>query len=195
MKSYFIIFMVCMTFTYSVQAQNIPTSKPADTTVKLATDTLAKPVVDTAALTKKIADSIAAAKPQNCYTKWYDYMQSHGAKPVTDGMQKVVVVVKNGESCHCFMGKVEVVAGKIKAPLYIQEENGEYKTSAELGKKLDPDFVASMGGDLWKISDGMSALFRTTDQEYGRVFFYEFANKGANSKKAAPSPEDLIKPD
>jgi hypothetical protein len=184
-----------MALTYSVQAQNTPTTKPADTTVKPAVDTSAKPVVDTAALTKKIADSVAAAKPQNCYTKWYDYMQSHGAKPVTDGMQKVVVVVKNGESCHCFMGKVEVVGGKIKAPLYIQEENGEYKTSAELGKKLDPDFVASMGGDLWKITDGMSALFRTTDQEYGRVFFYEFANKGGNSKKTAPSPEDLIKPD
>jgi hypothetical protein len=194
MKPYFIILAVCMTLTYSVQAQNTPTSKPADTTVKPMTDTSAKPVIDTAALTKKIADSVAAAKPQNCYTKWYDYMQTHGSKPVTDGMQKVVVVVKNGESCHCFMGKVEVAGGKIKAPLYIQQEDGNFKTSSELGKKLDPDFVSSIGADLWKITDGMSALFRTTDQEYGRIFFYEFVSKKpGTAKKEAPSPEDLLK--
>jgi hypothetical protein len=189
MKSFFITVIVCMTFSCFVQAQNPPTQK-TDTAVKPIVDT-AKPMVDTAMAVKKID---TAAAPANCYTKWYDYMRTHGAKPVPDGMQKVVITFKSGESCHCFMGKIMVEGGKIKAPLYVQEENGEYKTSAELGKKLDPDFVSTMGADLWKISDGMSALFRTTDQEYGRIFFYEFSNKGGNIKKEAPSPEDLIKP-
>lgn len=181
-----------MTFSFFALGQDV---KPAaDTTVKPLADTLAKPVVDTAA--KQNADSLAAAKaPQNCYTKWYDFMRTHGAKPIPDGMQKVVITFKSGESCHCFMGKIEIVGGKIKPPLYVQEENGDYKTSTELGKKLDPEFVASIGADLWKISDGMSALFRTTDQEYGRIFFYEFANKGKSTKKVAPSPEELIKPE
>ncbi|MDH7461896.1 hypothetical protein QEG73_11430 [Chitinophagaceae bacterium 26-R-25] len=202
MKSYFIIIVACMTLSFFVQGQNAATSlqtldttvKPgADTTVKPLADTMAKPVVDTAALAKKIADSIKTSA--NCYTKWYDFMRAHGAKPVPDGMQKVVITFKSGESCHCFMGKIEVVGGKIKPPLYVQEENGDYKTSTELGKKLDPEFVTSIGADLWKISDGMSALFRTTDQEYGRIFFYEFANKGKSTKKVAPSPEELIKPE
>lgn len=195
MKSYLVILIACMTFCFSVQAQNRDTTvKPgADTSAKQLKDTLAKPVADTA-MAKPTTDSLAKAS-QNCYTKWYDYMRTHGAKAVPDGMQKVVITFKSGESCHCFMGKIEVVGGKLKAPLYVQEENGEYKTSTELGKKLDPEFVTSMGADLWKISDGMSALFRTTDQEYGRIFFYEFANKGATAKKVAPSPEDLIKGD
>ncbi|MDI3319959.1 hypothetical protein [Pinibacter soli] len=194
MKSSFVIIIACMTVSFFAQGQTV---KPlADTTVKPLTDTLTKPVVDTAAEAKKTADSLAAAKAsQNCYTKWYDYMRTHGAKPVPDGIQKVVITFKSGESCHCFMGKIEVVGGKMKAPLYVQEENGDFKTSADFGKKLDPEFVASMGADLWKISDGMSALFRTTDQEYGRIFFYEFANKGKSTKKVAPSPEELIKPE
>ncbi|MBV4357268.1 hypothetical protein [Pinibacter aurantiacus] len=193
MKSYFFI-IAWMTLSFFAQGQDV---KPAaDTTVKPLADTLAKPVVDTAALAKHTADSLAAVKAsQNCYTKWYDFMRTHGAKPVPDGMQKVVITFKSGESCHCFMGKIEIVGGKIKPPLYVQEENGDYKTSTELGKKLDPEFVTSIGADLWKISDGMSALFRTTDQEYGRIFFYEFANKGKSTKKVAPSPEELIKPD
>ena len=204
MKPYFMIVVVCTTLSFFANAQNTP-SRPAtdtsikkmmDTTVKPKADTMPKPLADTAALAKKTTDSLAATKAtQNCYTKWYDYMISHGAKTVSDGMHPVVISFKSGESCHCFMGKIEVVAGKIKAPLYVQEENGEYKTSADFGKKLDAEFVTSMGADLWKISDGMSALFRTSDQEYGRIFFYEFANKGATAKKEAPSPEDLIKPD
>lgn len=204
MKPYFIIVVICTILTSYAHGQNTPSrpatdtsiKKTADTTVKPAADSMAKPVMDTAALAKKTADSLAAAKAsQNCYTKWYDYMRAHGAKPVSDGMQQVVITFKSGESCHCFMGKIEVAAGKIKPPLYVQEENGEFKTSADFGKKLDPEFITSMGADLWKISDGMSALFRTTDQEYGRIFFYEFANKGATAKKVAPSPEDLIKQD
>jgi hypothetical protein len=193
--------MSCSLF---VNAQNTTTPAPTtdtsvknkvDTSIKPTTDTT-KPMIDSAALAKKITDSIAAAKlTQNCYAKWYDYMSTHGAKTVADGMQKVVVAFKSGDACHCFMGKIEVAGGKIKAPLYIQEEDGEYKTFSEFGKKLDAEFVSTMGADLWKINDGMSTLFRTTEQEYGRIFFYEFANKGGKSKKEAPSPEELIKQD
>lgn len=149
--------------------------------------------------TKKIADTAVAKKADtvkassNCYVEWYDTFRARGAKPVTDGMQEVVIAFKSGESCHCFMGRVEVVAGKIKTPLYIQQENGEYKTFASLGRKLDPDFVSDIGDQLWSITDGMSVLFRTSTQENGRLFFYKFINKNAQANKAAPSPQDLIK--
>jgi hypothetical protein len=182
MRSYFILVIACLILPFLVQGQ-------VDTNSKHVADTTVKPV-DTA---KKMADTAGVAKvPQNCYTKWYDYMSTHGAKAVADGMQQVVIAVRSGESCHCYMGKIEIAGGRIKAPLYIQEESGQYKTSAELGKKLDPEFVTTMGADLWKIVDGMSSLFRTTDQEYGRLFFYEFANKQGGVKKEAPSPEELM---
>lgn len=33
------------------------------------------------------------------------------------------------------------------------------------GRKLDPDFVAAVGEGLWTITNGMSVVFQTTDQE------------------------------
>ena len=121
-------------------------------------------------------------------------MRSRGAKAVTDGMQPVVIALKSNEGCHCFVGRVEVAAGKIKPPLYFQQENGEYRQVSAVGKRLEPAFTSSMSPDeLYSIKDGMSIVFRTVDQEYGRLFFYTFVNKGATSNKAAPSAADLIK--
>jgi hypothetical protein len=191
-----LILITCLISPFFGMAQVDTTSKKAvDTTIKSSTDTTVKSVdttmkmtIDTAMVVKK--DTVDT---RNCYTVWYDFMRTRGAKPVTDGTQEVVIAFKSGETCLCFMGKIAVAGGKIKPPLYIQAENGEYKLSTDLGKKLDAEFVASIGADLWNISDGMSTLFRTADQEYGRLFFYKFANKGANSKKEAPSPSELIK--
>lgn len=150
-------------------------------------------VADTMPAKKVEPEPPAPPAPPNCYKEWTDAFASRGAKPVTDGMQDVVIAFKNAESYHCFMGRVEVVAGKIKAPLYVQTENGEYKTFASMNKKLDPDFIAASGDQLYKITDGMSALFKTADNEYGRLFFYKFVSKGPQSNKSAPSPADLIK--
>src|SRR5690349_21365283 len=74
-----------------------------DSTLLASKDTLAKP--DT-------VKPVAVAK--NCYAEWQDAFRSRGAKPVTDGMQQVVIALKDSSSCHCYMGQVEVVNGKIK---------------------------------------------------------------------------------
>ena len=159
-----------------------------DTTAKK--DSVLKMTTDTTVVIK--IDSVAAPPP-SCYQEWTDAFASRGARPVTDGMQDVVIAFKNGENYHCFMGRVEVLAGKIKPPLHVQTESGDYKTFASMGKKLDPDFVAAAGQQLYKITDGMSALFKTADNEYGRIFFYKFVSKGEQVNKKAPSPADLIK--
>jgi hypothetical protein len=150
--------------------------------------------VDSAAI-KKIADTATAvvvATPMNCYKQWMDAFAERGVKPLTDGMQEVVIAFKSKESCHCYMGKVEIADGKLKAPLYVQTEGGEFKTFVEMGKKLDPDFLVVQGDALWNVTNGMSALFQTVDQEYGRVFFYKTLNKNKTAKKEAPSPADLL---
>jgi hypothetical protein len=91
------------------------------------------------------------------------------------------------------MGQIQVTGGKMVAPLMVQQENGEFKPFNAMGKKLDPVLVSSMTQDeLTAITDGMSILFRTTSQEYARIIFYTFANTGAKSNKAAPSPEELL---
>ena len=161
-------------------------SSKIDSTTKGVADTAAKVNVDTAVV----------ATPMNCYKQYVDYFTQLGAKPVTDGMQPIVVAFKSKESCHCFMGRVQVTGGKIVAPLYVQTEAGEYKTFAELSpnKKMDPEFLAAVGDDLWSITNGMSVVLQTTDREYGRVFFYKALNNNkAMMNKEAPAPADLVK--
>jgi hypothetical protein len=184
MKYKFTSSVLCMMMLLSIVA-----SAQKDTTAAKKDTAAASIQVDTAA--KKPADTAAVAT--NCYKKWYDAFSVRGAKPVTDGTQEVVITFKSGETTNCFMGKVEVSAGKIKPPLYVQTENGDYKTFASMGKKLDPEFVSAQGDQLYKITDGMSVLFKTADNEYGRLFFYKFVNKGNQTNKPAPSPDELLK--
>ena len=129
----------------------------------------------------------------NCYKDWLEAFGSRGARSVTDGMQEVVIAFKSEKNYHCFMRRVQVVGRKIKAPLYVKTESGDYKTFGSIGKKLDPDFASAHGDALWKITDGMSVLFKTTDNEYGRIFFYKFVSKGSQVNKKALSPDQLIK--
>src|SRR4030095_6873156 len=181
---YMFTFILCMMLLLSITA-----SAQVDTTAaKKDTTSAHQPAMDSLSL----AQTASVAAP-NCYKQWYDFFSARGAKTVTDGTQEVVITFKSGESCHCFMGKVEVLGGKIKPPLHVQSENGEYKTFASLGEKLDADFVAAEGDQLYKIADGMSVLFKTADNEYGRLFFYKFINKGSQTNKRAPSPDELIK--
>jgi hypothetical protein len=186
MKYMFTTAILCLVLLLS-----IPASAQVDTTAAKK-DTTAAKLHGTDSLANKI-DTTASVTAPNCYKQWYDVFSARGAKPVTDGTQEVIITFKSGESCHCFMGKVEVSGGKIKPPLHVQSENGEYKTFASLGKKLDADFVAAEGDQLYKITDGMSVLFKTADNEYGRLFFYKFVNKGTQTNKKAPSPDELIK--
>src|SRR5215203_2760489 len=169
------------------------TAAKKDTTATKIDSTAA--VADTAAAVKINVDTAVVSTPMNCYKQYIDYFTELGAKPVTDGMQPVVVAFKSKESCHCYMGRVQVTGGKLKSPVYVQTEGGEYKTFAELSpdKKMDPDFLAAVGDDLWSISNGMSVVFQTTDKEYGRMFFYKSVNKNKSSSKEAPSPADLLK--
>ena len=179
---------------FLVLSQVTPPTK--DTIPKaVTTDSLAK--TDSTNVVKKdtvvVVDTVVAAK-KNCYSEWIDAFRARGSKTVPDGMQQVVIALKDNETCRCFMGQIEVAGGKIKPPLYFQKESGEYHLVSIMGKKLDPAFLGSLTPDeLLSIKNGMSVVFRTTDQEYGRLFFYKFVNKSAQSDKEAPSPDELLK--
>ena len=168
-------------------------SAQVDTTTKATTTSdSAITVEDTVAIVKNV-DTAVVAIPMNCYKQWLDYFTSLGTKPLSDGMHEVVIAFKSKESCHCYMGKVDVLDGKIRTPVYVQTEGGDYKTFTALGKNLDTEFIAAQGAGLWSISNGMSVVFQTTEAEYGRIFFYKFLNKNKEMIKEAPSPSDLLK--
>jgi hypothetical protein len=150
-------------------------------------------VVDTPKVVA-VVDTAVVVTPKDCYQDWYEKMRARGANPVTDGMQPVVITLKSESSGVCMMGKIQVTNGKIVPPLMVQQEDGEYVAANLMGKKLDPGFTGTMSADeLYKISDGMSVLFRTASQEYGRLLFYTFAKKDGTANKVAPSPDELIK--
>ncbi len=147
-------------------------------------------IVPTLAQTK----TATTEAPKSCYGEWFSVFRARGAKEVPDGMQNVIISLRDGSSSHCFMGRVEVAGGKIKLPLMIQKQDGSFETFASTGKTLDPSFTNSMSADeLLAITDGMSVSFRTTDQEFGRLFFYEFLSDKPKSNKVAPPPSVLLK--
>ncbi len=141
-----------------------------------------------------VADTAVIVTPKDCYQEWYEKMRARGANPVTDGMHPVVITLKSESSGVCMMGKIQVTNGKIVPPLMVQQEDGEYIAANLLGQKLDPGFTGTMSADeLYNVTDGMSILFRTASQEYGRLLFYTFAKKDKTANKVAPSPDELIK--
>jgi hypothetical protein len=162
---------------------------PKDTVV-IKDTTLVKDTTAKAA----VADTAVVVTPKDCFQDWYEKMRARGANPVTDGMHPVVITLKSESSGVCMMGKIQVTNGKIVPPLMVQLEDGEYQAANLMGKKLDPEFTGNISEEeLYKVTDGMSILFRTASQEYGRLIFYTFAKKGANANKVAPSPDELIK--
>jgi hypothetical protein len=174
-------------------AQTDSTTAKKDSLLVNKVDTTALPKSDSMAMLPMATDTAVIAVPMNCYKQWIDYFNELGSKPVTDGSHTVVIAFKSKESCHCYMGKVEVANGKIKAPVLVQTEGGDYKSFLALGKKMHPDFLEVVGDGLWEITNGMSVVFQTTDNEYGRIFFYKSLNKNKQMSKEAPSPSELLK--
>lgn len=133
----------------------------------------------------------------NCFKEWYDLFRERGGKPVPDGTQEVIITLRNNNdgTSQCYMGKVDVAGGKIVLPLWVQKADGSFDTFGAIsGKKLDPGFTSSMSEDeLLAVKDGMSISFRTSDMEFGRLFFYKFLEDKPKALKVAPSPSALIK--
>ena len=142
----------------------------------------------------KNAASAKATPTKDCFREWLDLFRDRGGKPVPDGAQECIITLRRQEKTVCFMGKIDVAGGKVKPPLWVQKEDGSYETFAAMGKKLDPEFTANLSeDDIFAITDGMSISFRTSEQEYGRLFFYKFLNDKPKANKVAPSPSALIK--
>ncbi len=133
----------------------------------------------------------------DCFKEWYTLFQERGGKPVTDGTHDVILTLRNTTdgTSRCFLGKADVVDGKIKRPILVQKEDGTFDTFVRMGGKgLDPMFEKSMSPeDLFAITDGMSINMEMSDMEFGRIFFYKFLNDKPKALKKAPSPKELVK--
>lgn len=135
-----------------------------------------------------------AAKPAgDCFKQWYSLFKERGATPVPDGVNDVIITLRNNEYTECFMGRVEVTNGRLTGRLQVQKVDGSYE---EFDKRVSASYQNEQGTlkeDLRDITNGMSASVTLSDGDYIRLFFYKsLAGKPAANKKA-PAPSVLIK--
>jgi len=138
-----------------------------------------------------------ASKPNtgsNCFNDWYAFFKERGAKPVPTGIHDVVIAFRKGDYSECYMGRVDVMDGKITGRVQVQKMDGTYE---EWDKRISQSYFDADGKiknpALLEISNGMSAEVTLSDGENVRLFFYKFAADKPKANKKAPSPAALIK--
>jgi hypothetical protein len=129
----------------------------------------------------------------DCFKEWYSLFKERGAKPVPDGVQDVIITVRNGTYSECFMGRVEVAGGKLAGKLQVQKMDGSFE---EFDKKVSAAYQNEAGvlkEELREINNGMSASANLTDGEMIRLFFYKSLADKPKANKKAPAPSTIIK--
>src|SRR5687767_1066810 len=111
------------------------------------------------------AQSKSTPASGNCFKEWYSLFKERGAKPVTDGVQDVIITIRNGDYSECFMGKIEVTGEKLTGKLQIQKLDGSYE---EFDRKLSAAYKSAEGtlkDELREVNNGMSASVSTESGE------------------------------
>jgi hypothetical protein len=136
------------------------------------------------------------AKPtssQDCFKQWYSLFKERGATPIPDGVNDVVITLRNNDYSECFMGRIEVTGGRISGKLQIQKVDGSY---AEFDKRVSASYQNAEGAlkeDLREVTNGMSASVVLSDGEFIRLFFYKSLAEKPVANKKAPAPSVLVK--
>ena len=62
-----------------------------------------------------------------CFNEWYTLFHNRGAKPIPDGVNDVIITLRNATYVECFMGRIEVAGGKLNGKLQVQKVDGTYE--------------------------------------------------------------------
>ncbi len=136
------------------------------------------------------------AKPtssKDCFKEWYTLFKERGADPIPDGVNDVIITLRNADYNECFMGRIEVSNGKLTGKLQIQKVDGSY---AEFDKRVSAAYQNAEGTlkeDLRDVTNGMSASVALSDGEFIRLFFYKSLAEKPVANKKAPAPSVLVK--
>ncbi|MDN3205042.1 hypothetical protein [Algoriphagus sediminis] len=138
--------------------------------------------------------SIFATGIEGCYSNYYITFHDRGAMVVPDGEHEVVMSVINQGRSECFMAKAVVENGVIVAPISVQKENGTYVRAERMFKSIDPDWLEEQDPEtINAITDGMSALVKTQEGYWIRLFFHTFIHPNNGGNKKAPPASELLK--
>lgn len=137
------------------------------------------------------------AKPvasKDCFNEWYALFKDRGAKPIPTGIHDVIISFRHGDYSECYLGKVDVIDGKISGRPQVQKVDGTFQ---EWDKRISSNYVDEAGNikatALLEIHNGMSAEVSLADGETVRLFFYKFIEDKPKANKKAPSPSTLVK--
>jgi hypothetical protein len=135
-----------------------------------------------------------ATTPNNCFSEWYALFKERGAKPIPTGIHDVVIAFRKGDYSECYMGRVDVMDGKITGRIQVQNIDGTYN---EWDRRISQNYFDDEGKlrteALLEVNNGMSAEVTLNDGENVRLFFYKFIADKPKAHKKAPSPSSLIK--
>ncbi len=122
----------------------------------------------------KSTGSAQANKPaSNCYEEWYSVFKERGANPVANGIQEAVVTIRNGNYSECFMGRVNVLDGKVLGRPQVQKMDGTYE---DWGKDVSHKYFntdgtrTEEGNSLLTITNGMTGEMLLADGDIVRAF-------------------------
>lgn len=135
----------------------------------------------------------SSASSADCFKDWYTLFKERGANPVADGTHDVIITIRNGSISECYMGRIDVVDGKLAGKLMVQKVDGSF---GEFDKKVSATYQNSEGvlkEELREINNGMSASLSLTDGEIIRLFFYKSLAEKPKANKKAPAPAAIIK--
>lgn len=138
----------------------------------------------------------AQSKPaagSNCFKEWYTLFKERGADPIADGTQDVIITLRSADYSECFIGKIDVLGGKINGKLQVQKMDGSFE---EFDRKVSAAYQNSEGvlkEELREIVNGMSASVTLGGGEMIRLFFYKSLSAKPKANKKAPSPAVLVK--
>ena len=133
------------------------------------------------------------ASSKDCFKQWYTLFKERGADAVPDGVNDVIITLRNADYNECFMGRIEVSGGKLSGKLQIQKVDGSY---AEFDKRVSASYQNAEGTlkeDARDITNGMSASVALSDGEFIRLFFYKSLAEKPVANKKAPAPSVLVK--
>lgn len=136
----------------------------------------------------------AAPASKNCFDEWYALFKDRGSKPVPTGIHDVVIAFRKGNYSECYMGRVDVMEGKISGRPQVQKVDGTYE---EWDKRISQNYFDADGKikvtAMLEINNGMSSEITLDDGENVRLFFYKFIADKPKGNKKAPAPSALIK--
>jgi hypothetical protein len=122
-----------------------------------------------------------------CYSKYAKIFEKRGAKEIIDGTyDDVIITIRKGSMADCFYGKVSIKGGSLDyRNMYLKFEDATYE-------KLDLRFKYKEKGKIVGVSNGISNVILTDDEELVNVLFVKHIKpKKKKYAKAAEPDFDL----